>query len=203
MNPSQLREAKNWLRSHLVALRKNQKMPNRLKANLSIARQVVGSKMFREANVIATYLQFGSEVSTNTIIEQAWLKGKTVVIPNTQKGFGQTFFTSYCPGDSLKKTSYGPLEKVKSDERIPSRRIDLNLVPGLAFDRSGFRLGYGGGVYDRLISQTRNAVQIGLFFSFQELFSVPRARFDQKLDVILTEKGLIQPKIMRQNRPRF
>ena len=69
------------------------------------------------------------------------------------------------------------------------------IVPLVGFDRNKFRLGYGGGFYDRYISRVskfKKVITIGFAFSFQELQTVPINKFDQKLDIILTDKGIIK-----------
>jgi 5-formyltetrahydrofolate cyclo-ligase len=82
------------------------------------------------------------------------------------------------------------MELVRPRKPFGLRQIDLVLVPGLAFDRNGYRMGYGGGVYDRLLSRTPQARHIGLFFSQQFVHALPKESFDQKMDIVLTEKGI-------------
>jgi len=69
------------------------------------------------------------------------------------------------------------------------------IVPLVGFDKNKFRLGYGGGFYDRYISKilnTKRVITIGFAFSFQEILKIPNNEFDQKLDVILTNKGIVK-----------
>ena len=70
--------------------------------------------------------------------------------------------------------------------------IDLLIVPGIAFDRNGYRLGYGKGYYDKFIEKNKSRFSIGLAFRFQLLnFELPHSNFDQKLDAVATEKKML------------
>ena len=91
----------------------------------------------------------------------------------------------------MKINRYGILEPLKSRLVYP----DVLLVPTVAFDNSKFRLGYGGGFYDRYISKTlklKKILTVGFAFSFQEISKIPINKFDQKLNFILTDKEIIK-----------
>ena len=104
---------------------------------------------YQEANTIATYLSFPHEFQTQELIEQALKDGKKVLIPKTYPK-GRMDFVVYNP-QQLVKTSFGLLEPQGDLEVVDASQIDLIHVPGLAFTREGYRIGYGGGYYDRYL----------------------------------------------------
>ena len=104
---------------------------------------------YQEAKTIATYLSFPHEFQTQELIEQALKDGKKVLIPKTYPK-GRMEFVVYHP-QQLVKTSFGLLEPQGNMEVVDASRIDLIHVPGLAFTTEGYRIGYGGGYYDRYL----------------------------------------------------
>ena len=104
---------------------------------------------YQDAKAIATYLSFPHEFQTQGLIDQALKDGKKVLIPKTYPK-GRMEFVVYDP-QQLKKTSFGLLEPQGDLEVVDASQIDLIHVPGLAFTREGYRIGYGGGYYDRYL----------------------------------------------------
>ena len=104
---------------------------------------------YQEAKVIATYLSFPHEFQTQGLIDQALKDGKKVLIPKTYPK-GRMDFVVYHP-QQLAKTSFGLLEPQGDLEVVDASQIDLIHVPGLAFTKEGYRIGYGGGYYDRYL----------------------------------------------------
>lgn len=104
---------------------------------------------YQEAKTIATYLSFPHEFQTQELIEQALKDGKKVLIPKTYPK-GRMEFVVYHP-QQLVKTSFGLLEPQGDLEEVDSSQIDLIHVPGLVFTMDGYRIGYGGGYYDRYL----------------------------------------------------
>ena len=103
----------------------------------------------QEAKVIATYLSFPHEFQTQELIERVLKDGKKVLIPKTYPK-GRMDFVVYDP-QQLVKTSFGLLEPQGDLEVVEPSQIDLIHVPGLAFTTEGYRIGYGGGYYDRYL----------------------------------------------------
>ena len=111
--------------------------------------QFLKHPFYQEAKVIATYLSFPHEFQTQELIEQALRDGKKVLIPKTYPK-GRMDFVVYNP-QQLVKTSFGLLEPQGDLEVVDASQIDLIHVPGLAFTMEGYRIGYGGGYYDRYL----------------------------------------------------
>ena len=104
---------------------------------------------YQEAKTIATYLSFPHEFQTQELIKRMLKDGKKVLIPKTYPK-GRMEFVVYDP-QQLAKTSFGLLEPQGDLEVVEPSQIDLIHVPGLAFTTEGYRIGYGGGYYDRYL----------------------------------------------------
>ena len=115
----------------------------------TLTERLLQHPFYQEAKVIATYLSFPHEFQTQELIEQALKDGKKVLIPKTYPK-GRMDFVVYDP-QQLVKTSFGLLEPQGNLEVMDASQIDLIHVPGLAFTTEGYRIGYGGGYYDRYL----------------------------------------------------
>ena len=115
----------------------------------ALTERLLQHPFYQEAKVIATYLSFPHEFQTQELIEQALKDGKKVLIPKTYPK-GRMDFVVYDP-QQLVKTSFGLLEPQGDLEVVDASQIDLIHVPGLAFTTDGYRIGYGGGYYDRYL----------------------------------------------------
>ena len=115
----------------------------------ALTERLLQHPFYQEAKIIATYLSFPHEFQTQELIEQALKDGKKVLIPKTYPK-GRMDFVVYDP-QQLVKTSFGLLEPEGELTVIDSCQIDLIHVPGLVFTTEGYRIGYGGGYYDRYL----------------------------------------------------
>lgn len=140
---------KKTLRQQVLADLKGQEAAYKKDYDWQLAQRFFASPVYQEAQVLAIYLAFDFEYDTSLILERALADGKDVVVPKTF-GQGQMIFVAY-DADHLHKTSYG-LWEPDSDVEVPKSEIDVILVPGLAFNQKGHRIGYGGGYYDRYLA---------------------------------------------------
>ena len=115
----------------------------------ALTERLLQHPFYQEAKVIATYLSFPHEFQTQRLIEQALKDVKKVLIPKTYTK-GRMDFVVYDP-QQLVKTAFGLLEPQGDLEVVDASQIDLIHVPGLAFTTEGYRIGYGGGYYDRYL----------------------------------------------------
>ncbi|HGR0371887.1 TPA: 5-formyltetrahydrofolate cyclo-ligase [Streptococcus pneumoniae] len=115
----------------------------------ALTERILQHPFYQEAKVIATYLSFSHEFQTRELIEQALKDGKRVLTPKTYPK-GRMDFVVY-DLQQLVKTSFGLLEPQGDLEVVDVSKIDLIHVPGLAFTTKGYRIGYGGGYYDRYL----------------------------------------------------
>ena len=114
-----------------------------------LTEQLLLHPFYKEAKTIATYLSFPHEFQTARLIEQAQKDGKTLLIPKTYP-HGKMDFVVYKP-EQLERNSFGLLEPQGEFTILEPSQIDLIHVPGLAFTTKGYRIGYGGGYYDRYL----------------------------------------------------
>ena len=117
--------------------------------DLALTERLLQHSFYQEAKVIASYLSFPHEFQTQELIEQALRDCRKVLIPKTYPK-GRMDFVVYDP-QQLVKTSFGLLEPQGDLEVVDVSQIDLIHVPGLAFTTEGYRIGYGGGYYDRYL----------------------------------------------------
>ena len=145
---------------------------------------LLNTKEFKSAQVVGAYHAFGSEVKTDLIIEQGSVLGKKIALPCVE-GDSLTFY-ELSSGKYLVKGRYGIMEPLPYG---PVDRLDLLVVPGIAFDKKGYRLGYGKGYYDKFLAN-KEVSSIGIGYSFQLLANLPRGKYDERVDAIATEDGV-------------
>lgn len=143
------------------------------------------------ARTVMAFWSFGSEVQTAALIQRLHEAGKRVVLPRIAEG--EIAVVTYAPGDPVAATSFGAMEPVGA-ELVPAEEVDVVIVPGVAFDRRGGRVGYGGGFYDRLLSKAPSAPAVAVAFDVQLVDAVPQGRSDSRVDVIVTEDEVIRPR---------
>ena len=139
---------------------------------------------------IGGYYPINNEIGCLDILEKLEKNNFKISLPVTKKKNNMDFYL-WSFKDSLKVSNRGIPEPFTTKKVFP----DVLIIPLVGFDKNKFRLGYGGGFYDRYISKILNIkriITIGFAFSFQEILKVPTNKFDQKLDLILTNKGIIK-----------
>ena len=141
---------------------------------------------FRRAEVIFTYYSMGREPDTRRIVDLALRLGKTVTLPVCAKG-GMMDARAISSTDELCLTAYGLLEPLASDRIVPPERLDFIIVPALAYDRDSYRLGYGGGFYDRFLIRTA-AFTAGAARERLLADTLPREAHDVAVRCVVTER---------------
>lgn len=145
---------------------------------------------FIESKTVMVYLSSFNEVSTMAITKKLLSLGKRVVVPISDTST-ETLILSYIEDmSSLSKGAYGVLEPT-SIKNANASDIECVLVPGIAFDVRGNRMGFGKGYYDKLLAQT-SAVKIGLCYDFQLVDNIAVEAHDVPMDIIITEKQILQ-----------
>ena len=160
------------------------------------ANYLLQSAPFKESRFIASYLPFRGELDTQPLIKGIWKAGKIGYLPILIIGEGKTLeFARYDEGDVLEPNHLSILEPADSTRKIQPEHLEMVILPLVAFDLQGNRLGTGGGYYDRTFAfmhakPIKRPLLIGLSYSFQQVDLLPKDPWDVKLDAILTEKGL-------------
>jgi 5-formyltetrahydrofolate cyclo-ligase len=157
---------------------------DRIRLSIRIQDHVIKSKEFNSSEIIGAYFAFGSEVMTDLIVAQAERLGKKVGLPSVE-GDRITFY-ELSSNKYLVKGRFGIMEPLPYS---PMAKVDLLVVPCVAFDKKCYRLGYGKGYYDRLLSN-KKIFSIGLAYSLQLIENVPHDAHDRQLDAIATEDGI-------------
>lgn len=180
---------KSSLRKEMIKKRRDIDQITRNDWDMQIYVKVISSEFYINSDVIFVYVSYNGEVDTHKLIKKALEDKKTVCIPRIiSKAEGMEAVPIYGFND-LVTGSYGILEPTKDVQPISPQKIDMALVPGVAFDREGGRLGYGGGFYDRYISQMRkDACIAALAYSIQLTDGIPMEPQDQKVSMIFTNK---------------
>lgn len=150
---------------------------------------------YQAAGVVSYFVSFRSEVNTVPVIQDALENGKRVLLPITELEKKQLIFSELRNfAIELSPGAYGILEPGREYIRpVPGEEIDIVLAPGLVFDLRGYRVGYGGGFYDRfLASLEERPLVVALAFDLQVIKEpVPHEKYDIPVDLIVTEKRLI------------
>lgn len=148
--------------------------------------------VFRNAATIHIFLSKTDEPNTAPMLEDCWKSGKKTGVPCVLPDTFELFHSQLKSFDDLRSGSLGVLEPSPENRiSMTPESFDLVIIPGVAFDRQGGRLGYGKGYYDRFLDQT-NAFRLALAFDFQVLENVPTEKHDVPMNGILTESGIIK-----------
>jgi 5-formyltetrahydrofolate cyclo-ligase len=159
-----------------------------------ICANVLDLSEVKNARIVSTYLHTGSEVRTGEIVETLLSQGKKVIVPITDKENKRLVFSELrAPEKELESGIFGIPEPRREFRRpISLEEADVVLVPGVAWDIRGYRLGYGAGYYDRSINSLHKRIlTIGLAYELQVVESVPRTRYDRRADKLVTECRVI------------
>ena len=182
---------------------KMSKQKIREKVNLarkSLSKELIGEKSrkiiesltkleeYLNAETIMHYISLDIEVDTKEFIKNELLKGKSIVVPFVEEDNIQVSrLNSF---EDLAEGKFGVLEPMKKEKH--DGKIDLVIVPGVAFDEKGSRIGFGKGYYDRFLEKFRDSLKIGLAFEEQIVDFVPAKEYDHPVDIIITEKRVIR-----------
>lgn len=161
-----------------------------------IAGKLYSDYRFREAETIFIFASFGSEVDTHRIIGELLSLGKSVCIPRIVKKHTMAAVRIENLGD-LRPNKFGILEPVGGEE-IDPQEIDLIVVPGVAFDRRGYRIGYGGGFYDVFMSRIPGVDKIALAYDLQIIDRVENEKWDIRVDSLITNSQTYHFKRIRE-----
>jgi 5-formyltetrahydrofolate cyclo-ligase len=185
--------AKRRLREEAKARRAGIPVPQRTAAAARLAELGLGwLPGFSPTAAVSAFLAIGEEFNPGPLMARLHRDGARICLP-AMVGKGQPLqFRAWSPGAPLRTVIWGIREP---DETAPLVEPDVLLVPLLAFDRTGARLGYGGGFYDRSLHglRARKAVTaVGLAYADQEVDAVPHLDYDERLDWVLTPEGPIR-----------
>jgi len=183
-------ELRALLRARRLRLHPNEKE----RASREIVRKLTRLDEYRRARMVHTYVAWRDEVNNHDLIRSMLSEGRRVAVPKVDKANHRLDHYFIERFDSLRPGAFGILEPAVEEGSPPTAPLelfDLILVPGVAFDRRGNRLGYGAGYYDRFLERVP-APKIGLSFSSQIVSHIPAEAHDRCVDIIVTEEEVIR-----------
>lgn len=187
---------KQALRQRIIAARDNLTPSLRARSSKDIVGQLGELAAYKTARIVLGYLNFGSELASELWVERALADGKRVLLPRVNQASRHLdLFEIQDLHGEVAVGAYGIREPViERCQRFEALgEIDLILMPGVAFDREGGRLGYGGGYFDKLLSHLphRPALVAGAF-ALQVVAKIPQEDTDHKIDWLVTEDETIR-----------
>lgn len=166
--------------------------PEHAETSARINERLLAVPQVQVANIVLSYVAHGTEVDNRTALRRLLECGKRILVPASRNPDEALHCFHYLTKDDP------VLEQLPSDRSLlcdfrEIGAIDLFIVPGIAWDECGYRIGYGGGYFDRLLAKRRaSAVLIGLAFEVQIAESIPREAWDVPVDIIITENRSIE-----------
>ncbi len=158
-------------------------------------RHFIGAYCWQGAKRVGLYAAFDNEVDTRLVFERGLAENKLMAFPRVT-GVGEMVYLREDRWSDMEPNEWGILEPASSSERIPIEDLDLVAVPGVAFSRDGYRIGFGGGYYDRLLVALRpGTLSVGLAYSFQVLDRLPNEQHDRCVDRVVTEQGFVKMRL--------
>jgi 5-formyltetrahydrofolate cyclo-ligase len=166
-------------RSHIPALSRRMK-------SRRIFRALSLEPLFQKAEHVAFYYGIAPEVETRSFLRKV-LKKKKLYLPRIDPKRSLALCRVRSISKDLKKGAYNIMEPRPFCKKRPACRMDVLVVPGVAFDKRGGRLGRGGGYYDRLLKKAKRVAKIGLCFREQIVKKVPMQAHDVRMDRVITD----------------
>lgn len=186
---------KKEIRREVLEIRDALSLEERIVRSRKICNRLFNLKEFRHAKVVQFFLNTKSEVITEDAVRETINSGKIVVVPVVDKRQRRIFLSRLHDHENeLCMTAHGITEPMPEFHReVQLRDIELMVMPGVAFDINGHRLGYGAGYYDRLLEDEKNRPHlVALSFELQIVDNIPVGNHDVKMDQIITEERIIE-----------
>lgn len=164
----------------------------------NIFNRLYSTKHYEDTKIVLAYMSFRNEVSTELFIRKCLADGKIVAIPRVEhhKGTGsQRILTAYRINELDKDIISGykgiPEPDTTILNKMDPREIDLAIIPGVVFDYSRYRIGYGAGYYDRFLSSLgTDCLKAGIAYDMQMIDKIPYEEHDIPMDIVVTETGV-------------
>ncbi len=172
---------KTALRRQIREKKRAMKNEQIVTASQRLMEQFAASPQYQQAKTIYGYLPYNQEVRTLPLLEQALRDGKRVAVP---KVYGDEMRFIYLDDLSAVETGYCGIPEPVADTPVADDPTALVLMPGLAFDKAGHRIGYGGGFYDKFLSQEPSHPTVALCYDFQMLPALETEEFDIPVDCV-------------------
>ena len=180
---------KTELRKRLKAERAKLRAEQVALSSEQVSRHILACDAYRKAQCIMGYLAFGKELSVDAVLRAALAEGKKVVVPLVTSATEMVPVVLQSMQD-FELDRYGIRSVREPAQQCEPQAIDLVLVPGVAFDREGGRLGMGAGYYDRFLPQTQGAVLMGIAYDALLQKALPKDEYDVCMQLLASESGI-------------
>ncbi|MGM0437197.1 MAG: 5-formyltetrahydrofolate cyclo-ligase [Bacillota bacterium] len=188
---SKEKSRKRWMKK-----RKNVAKENGIKKSKKITKNILSLKEVNQSQNIMIYVSYRSEVNTEKLIISLLNKDKNVFAPYCIKNEKRMEIVKIKNHDKdLEKGAYGIKEPAKSlrTKNEEPENLDVVIVPAVAFSKNGYRVGYGGGYYDRFLARlTNDTISIGINYEEMVFNSVPKEEHDLAVDILVTDKKILR-----------
>jgi 5-formyltetrahydrofolate cyclo-ligase len=189
VNSAELKRAKKRVRAGVLARRDAIDPTERARLGADIVDRFLALPRVEAAHAVMAFWSFGSEVPMDPLIARLIAAGVTVALPRIVEG--ELEARAWRPGEAVTETHFGAKEP-EAGRVIDPERLDVVAVPGVAFDREGRRIGYGGGFYDRFLPRT-DALRAAVAFGVQIVDEpLPAGAFDEPVHTIVTESDTLR-----------
>jgi len=182
---------KKWMKKRKKVAKKEGDIKSKI-----ISKKILSLKEIKESKNIMIYVSYRSEVSTNKLIISLLNNNKRIFAPYCIKDKKRMEVVEIeNPDQDLEKGAYGIKEPAKRirNNKIDPKNLDIVVVPAVAFSKSGYRVGYGGGYYDRFLERLANkTITIGINYEEMLFDTVPKEDHDLAVDMVVTDKRLLR-----------
>ena len=180
-----MKELKKQLRKQIREAKKSQQPDKLMAISAALLEQIEKHPRFIASDTVLLYHSLGDEVQTHAFVEK-WHTSKHILLPIVQ---GDILILRHYQGKDFMQVGAFGIEEPVGEEFTDYDEIELGIIPGVAFDRQGNRLGRGKGYYDKLLPLLKQSYNIGICYRFQALEEIPAEPFDRNMDEVWTEEG--------------
>lgn len=178
-----IKNIKAEIRRSQILKRKCLSKEEKERLDWDVSQKIFNSSVYKNCSCLFAYVSMPFEVSTEQIIKRAWSDGKKVALPVCDKNTGRMIFRLFNKGDKLIDGDYGIPSPSAECPQVDADESVLILVPLIAVDRKGNRIGFGGGYYDRYLGLHKAANAVGLFYPTDIFENLPCEEHDIKISI--------------------
>lgn len=190
-NVTDIRQIKREMRAKYRTIREQMDPQMKQKYDRSITVRLTGADFYQRAKTVLCFVSTGIEVETREILEHSFAQGKTVAVPKCLDKNGSMDFFVIRGLDELRPSMFSLWEPDPSSApKLSSFQQSICILPAFAFDRDGYRIGFGKGYYDRFL-QRYSGLKVGVCYNSCIAETIPRGRFDAAADYIVTPKYIM------------
>lgn len=187
---SNIRDLKSFFRKKNKTARAEMSEEEKVLKDEKVCRNLLSTNAFERAEQVLLYSATPIEIETVGIFQNALNSGKKILYPRCLDK-GRMTYHYIDDLSQLRPSAFNILEPISTAPEYKSGNSDICIVPALAYDVEGYRMGYGGGFYDRFLTSFRGT-RIGICYADNIEKKLPRGRFDVRVDILITDEGLFR-----------